>query len=393
LPSNLGATVGALAGSALGGPLGGVIGSTAGHGLQALVKYITGFGDYRVHYNSLMLGGAMSDGVYTPPEIINKSKDAVCLRHREYITDITATSAFTLQSFDINPGLVSTFPWLAGVAENFEEYMITGMIFEYRTLSADYTTASSAALGFVVMATQYNVLNPNFPDKKTMENYEFANSAKPSETFIHPVECKKSLNPVSELYVRTGSVPANADQRLYDLGNFQIATGGNSGTGILGELWVTFEICLFKPKLITSIGSELLTDHWISTTTGGANFFGSSRTVQPGSNLGLTVTNAFFRFPPDITDGTYLVIYQVTGGAVTVSTPATSLTNCLQLQVWQNDTNVVVDNTGNSSAIYILSFVVSITGSNAQVGFTSGSIPTSSRMDLWVTQVNGNIGS
>jgi len=124
------------------------------------MKHITGFGDYNISVNSLM-GPA-----FTPPEIINRSRESVCIRHREYITDITASSAFTLQSYDINPGLVSSFPWLSAVAGNFEEYMISGMIYEFKTLSADYTTASSAALGFVVMATQYNALSANFPDKK-----------------------------------------------------------------------------------------------------------------------------------------------------------------------------------------------------------------------------------
>lgn len=391
IPASLGSQLGTLVGNAAFGPVGGAVGGFLGHGAQQLVKYITGFGDYNVSVNSLM-GPAFS-----PPELINKSKEGVCLRHREYIGDVFASSNFSLQSYDINPGLNTTFPWLAQVASNFEEYMFTGIVFEYKTLSADYTTASSAALGYVIMATQYNVLSPNFQDKKVMENYEFANSAKPSETFIHPVECKRSLNPISELFVRTGGPPANSDQRLYDLGNFQIATGGNTGTGVIGELWATFEICLFKPKLVGTIGTELLTDHYIATaglTT--SAWFGTNRSLAAGSAGYTTITsNRIINFPPNTTDGSYMIVYQVTGvSSAAVAAPILTFTNCAQLQVWQNSGNVKADNSGTTAAIYLIATVVQITGPNAVVTFptTSGNMPTSPlAMDLWITQVNGSI--
>lgn len=390
VPASLGSTLGGALGTLAGGPAGGAIGSFLGHGAQQLVKYITGFGDYNVSVNSLM-GPAFS-----PPELINKSKEGVCLRHREYIGDVFASSAFTLQSYDIQPGLNTSFPWLAQVASNFEEYMLTGLVYEYKTLSADYTTASSAALGYVVMATQYNVLAPNFQDKKVMENYEFANSAKPSETFIHPVECKRSLNPISELFVRTGSPPANSDQRLYDLGNFQIATGGNTGTGVIGELWATFEICLFKPKLVGTIGSELLTDHYLATTgITNTSYFGTNRTLAPGSAGFTSVTlNRQVQFPANTTDGSYFLFYQVSGTAAALTRPTVSFTNCTALSVWQNDTATFIDQSGVTSLVYFYGVVVQITAGSAQISFGSGGavLPTSpTAMDLWITQINGSI--
>lgn len=374
----------------VGGNIGATVGGWLGHGAQQLVKHITGFGDYSIGINSLMTG-AMN-----PPEIKNKSGDCVCLRHREYIQDIVgSTSAFNLQvALDLNPGLVTSFPWLAGVAENFEEYRITGMIFEFKTLCSDYATGS--ALGYVAMATQYNSILPNFADKKTLENYEFANSSKPSESFIHPIECKRSMNTLDHLYVRTGSVPTGADQRLYDLGVFQLAVGGNPNSNTIGELWCTFEIELYKPKLVTAVGTELLTDHWVATAALGNSTPLGTATLKSGSNLGTTLSGAagnVINFPAAISDGNFLVVYQITGSSTSTTGFTVSFTNCTGLTVWKNDTSANAGNTGTTTSTYLFTFVVNITGQSAAFTInTNGTLPaTPTSMDLWITQVNGAI--
>lgn len=363
------------------------IGGALGYGLGTI------FGSGAYNYN--ILANSIMGGVYDPPELHNKSDRNVCIKHREYIADITASTDFTLQQFSINPGLTNTFPWLSQVAEAFEEYRFTGIVFEYKTLSADYTTASSAALGYVVMATQYNVLNPPFPDKKTMENYEFSNDGKPSISFMHPVECKRSLNPVSELFVRTGT-PTAGDLRLYDHGLFQIATGGNTGTGVIGELWATFEIEFYKPKLVAGVGSELLSDHWSATEAIiNANPFGSVQTLSPGSNLGTTLTtDGIVSFPPNMSDGTYLVIYTVFGTSGVVLDFSANTSNVNFINFWRGDSTQNLTNGGTTSDVYIKSFVLQIInpGASFQIVPSSGALPNSPQnMDLVITQINGNI--
>lgn len=390
LPSTLGSMLGGAAGTFVGGPLGGVIGSGIGHLAQGLLKHVTGFGDYRVEVNTLMGEG------FSPPELINMSKNGFCVRHREYIGDITASANFTINSYDINPGASGTFPWLSGVAENFEEYMITGMIFEFKTLSADYTTAASAALGYVAMATQYNSLLPAFPDKIHLENYEFANSAKPSETFIHPIECKRALNPVSQLYVRTGPVESNADQRLYDLGKFQIATGGNSGTGVLGELWCTYEICLYKPKLVEA-DDEILSSHWhLTSVTDLAPFGGGAAVLLPGSTLQAVPNGTSLTFPSTLSDGLFYVSYYVIGTSAIVKAPTTTaLFHCSLVNGFYNNLSPYIGSPvdGANSQILAYSVLLHVTGPSAVLVFSDdGLYPVSiTGAELWVTQVNDDI--
>ncbi|AIF34804.1 capsid protein [Sewage-associated circular DNA virus-13] len=218
--------------------LGGTIGAHLGHGLQTVIKALTGFGDYEVESNSLMPGTLGGD----PPIIQNSRNNSHVVHHREYIGDVYASTAFSIQTYPLNPGLLSSFPWVSQQADSYEQYKFRGAVFEFKSMSSDavLSSAASSSLGTVIMSTQYNALEAPFSDKRTMENYEYANSAKPSCSMLHPIECKMSQTTVSELYVRTGVV-SQGDLRLFDLGNFSIAVQGKQNVGanqVIGELGV-----------------------------------------------------------------------------------------------------------------------------------------------------------
>jgi len=243
--------------------------------------------------------------------MIKNSPGGMIVSHREYIGDINSTVAFTPQTFALNPGLGQLFPWLSSLAQNFEEYEFRGVVLEYKSMSSDLNTASTTSnLGTVVMCTQYNPLDTVFPDKRTMENYQFACSGKPSEHIIHPIECKRGQNVDTHLYIRTGAALGNdADLRLYDLGNFTIATQGMpsafSGSSI-GELWISYEVEFFKPKLTSTLGIVALADQ-ITTTGGTTNqpFFNVNN-VDPNNTCGCVVGPASITFPPQC-HGRYLI--------------------------------------------------------------------------------------
>ncbi len=218
--------------------------------MERAASRLQNFGDYPIASNSILAGGLKANAVSYAVK-----NGGVIVRHREYITDIVPTAAFTVQrEVPINPGLFQSFPWLAGLAENFEQYDFRGLVFEYVSTSADSILSSgvSTALGTVMMATQYNVLSNAFQTKKELLNYQYANTQKPSSSFSHPCDCRKNSNPLNKLWVRTESTNlTGSDRRLYDLGDFVIATEGCQGTtGSIGELWVTFEVELLKPKLV-----------------------------------------------------------------------------------------------------------------------------------------------
>lgn len=255
----------------------------------AMPDVVMGVGAYRGvkkgRGGSAILGG-------DPPTVQNSSGGFI-VRHREYIGDLNTSQSFSNYAFSLNPGLNSTFPWLATVAQNFEEWVPRGIVFEFKTTSSDavVSTNANAALGTVIMATEYNPYNGFFASKQQMENYEFAKSCKPSQSMLHGVECKKTQNPLGKYFVRTQAVPTSQDARFYDLGVFQIAAVGMQSNGApCGELWVSYEIELSKPRI--TVGVEGIDepntnfDHIVVynstvTTTGvlPATPFGTSTTV------------------------------------------------------------------------------------------------------------------
>lgn len=332
--------------------LGGSIGAYLGNGVHQVVKALTGFGDYTVMENSISSGTIGGD----PPTIQNTRNNSFIVHHREYIGDVFAASSFTPTTFPINPGMLSTFPWLHQVADSFEQYKFRGLVFEYKSMSSDavLSVSASSALGTVIMSTQYNVLDEPFSDKRSMENYEYANSSKPSCSFFHPIECKMSQTSVAELYVRSTPVTVG-DARLYDLGNFTVAVQGMQNVptapSVIGELWVTLEVEFFKPKLLIG-GGDLLTDHFHnignSIIATGTPFGSGGLSAASNNSVGCTFLptgtgpygDGTLLFPASITDGKYLITYYINGAASAISAG------------YQNGTVVNIDVT--SSAVTLL---------------------------------------
>lgn len=392
--SAIGGALGGVAGEAFGGPAGMALGTLLGGKAGELIENITGFGDYRLHSNTIMKGGM------SPPQVVNSMKrGGYIVRHREYICDVSPSVAFTMQTFALNPGLQSSFPWLSQMANSFEEYKWRGLLFEFKSMSSDavFSASSSSALGTVVMATQYNSLAPPFSDKRTMENYEFANSSKPSVSFIHPVECEPGVTPITPQYIRGGNT-FQGDQRLYDLGEFCLATVGfqSADTGVIGELWATYEIEFFKNKY----NPVNLSDHF---TLNGPLFgapFGTgnySSNITNGSNLGGTLTATTYSFPSNLSSGVFMFEYNMSGSTNAVlQLPTVTISSTLTNLLWfRGDTvsNGGAPQNGTTTNSFTMIFIYRVTGQNAWVQFsTGGTFPTSTPVgDLWVTQLSNTI--
>jgi len=391
--SAVGKYLGNLAGTAYGGPslgaAGGIVGSAAGSGLAKLL----GFGAYKVSSNSFM-------GEGQDPASMHSVNNAVKVRHREYITDISSSATantFSNQSFSLNPGLPTVFPWLSAIAAQYQEFKPLGVVFEFKTLSSTAIASSTnTTIGGIIMSTDYNSINPQFPNKASMDNAEYTTSAPVYDSFYHPIECDMKQNPLSTLYIRSGAVPANTDQRMYDLGQFQIASFGVQGTSVvLGELWVSYEFEFSKPISVSALGQDVLTDHFRLGGVVNAKPLGTSSTIQANSSIGGTINagGTTYSFNPLIQEGNYLVSYTVTGNSTACTAPSLTPTNCTLLQVWQADDGTAVNNGTNTVTTWLEVFAVTITALNATIAWgASGTLPAAfSSGDLWITQIDSNI--
>ncbi|QMW68972.1 capsid protein [Crucivirus-501] len=196
------------------------------------------------------------------------SNGNIIIVNREYIRDIGGDTAFTNDPYAINPGSARTFPWLSQIADSYEEYRIRGIVFQFKSTSSPYTiNQKSPSIGTVIMAAQYNVNNPIFTNKRDMENYIGAQSASVLQDQLFSI--KPDTDPLKVLYIRQG-IPTeqNYDLRMYDFARFELATIGVNVdpaftvSNQVGELWVSYEIELIKPRLRDTTG---LMDHYMLT--------------------------------------------------------------------------------------------------------------------------------
>jgi len=257
----LGRTIGSVAGGALGAPFGmGAVGSAAGGVIgqagHSIIKTITGHGDYTVQENAMLYN---RDAV---PQFSSENPRCTVVTHSEFIKDVRGSTAFALDSFNINASNPALFPWLSQVARNYEQIVWQGLVFQFKTTCGTAVSSTNTAMGTVVMATQYNSLAESFINKQQMENYEFSQSSVPSASLMHPIECDPSLTAGNGLFYVDNPTDSdnNADPRLYNLGKFNIATVGMQAAATIGELWCTYKVCLMKPR---QVGNNNQSDQWI----------------------------------------------------------------------------------------------------------------------------------
>lgn len=341
ITGGLGGLLGGSAGAAA-GPLGAFTGAaggmSAGYGAGDTISSILGMGDYSVKYNSLI---PMKMG--TPVPTFGDLRQATVIRHREFIKDIVipATPAnFSNEVFVVNPGNAKTFPWLAQIAANYDQYQFMGCVFNFKSTAGDTATF---ALGSVVMASDYDVADLPYANKVVMEQSQYCVSGKATVDQVHPIECDPEVGFVPIKYIDHGDVTASGfEKRCTDHCNFQLATVGlPAGTGTIGELWVTYEVALYKPSVPTvpsfAIGQNGVADHYYLSNTWSSSSplcpFATPPIKRTGSNFNTyaasdlaTPTNTEIVLPRGTTPCTiYVTILYVGSVAAVVGNPTITL--------------------------------------------------------------------
>lgn len=316
-------------------------GSLLGKGLAIAGRTaakIFGLGDYEVKKNVLMSGNL--------PEVYNMPKGGgTIIRYQEYLGDIITSSTpgdFKIDAYNIQPGLPASFPWLSQIAANYEQYSLEGIVYQFKSTSANALNSVNTALGSVMLATNYDVSDPSFVSKSEMLNYEYSSSCKPSESVLHMIECDPKQSVLTELYTRTGELPSNKDLKFYDLGKFQIATVGFQGTSVnIGELHVTYQVRLLKPKLFSTLGEDIANYQTGCTDYTNALPLGSGTYVPNASNnMDLVVTGTSMRFPLSNVPETFLV-YLAWQGATPVAFVGSPIVTAVQCTAIGNTLNIV----------------------------------------------------
>lgn len=220
---------------------------------QKKFKSWTGLGDYKLVSNSLVDGYSLGENMS-----ISSQGRATVIRYREYLGEVTTGAtigAFTSREFTVNPANVVTFPWLAPIAQQFDQYKPLGVIFEFRSTASDSTT--NASVGSVLMATDYDAGDSGYETKAQMLNSAYSSEAKASDDMVHGLECDPSELQRTVFYTRR--VGATVDNiRDYDLCRTTVATsgGGLPANQSVGSLYVNYEFAFYKEELHGGLQQE-----------------------------------------------------------------------------------------------------------------------------------------
>lgn len=318
----LASKLGSRAGSAVGGALSDAL-SMGFDKVKGLISSAMGSGDY-------VIGSTPSSNVLVSSTQIPKfdsRRVATIISHREYLGDLYSSSVsqgFVSQSYRLQPGDASTFPWLAQIAQNYEQWRPLGIMFEYKSMSSDFN-ATGQTLGSVVISTDYDSTDAIFQTKQQMENTEFAVSCKTSQSMLHGIECGRTQSGQTELYVRPGGLGtsgSSADLRNTDFGITTIGVTGVTGTSInLGEIWVSYSIAFYKPVQDARLSNALCTRIRLPLTNTAAAPYGLTGSTIVFDNIGVTnaptFTTSSLRIPrTSMPAGTiFEICWSVIGGA------------------------------------------------------------------------------
>lgn len=376
-------------GRTLGGSLGGLFGYKApGAALGGLLGGYTGkifgSGAYSMSRNSLWATGAQVP-------VMHSSNESVSFRHREYIGDVTTSTAFSIvNTFNVNPGDSICFPYLSGIARNFQEYEFSGLVFEFKSTSADAIVSSgtSTAMGTIALAAQYDLLNAViFSSKVDMLNEMWAVDGKPSINHFLPIECAPKSSVATKYNVRMNNIVSDSTRNeLQDLCRVDIGAVGSPGAYNIGEIYVSYDVTLFKPRKTIPAGLTSTGSYYMFTKTG----------ISGSAPLGVTHANTMGDLVPTITGTSVLMPGNTGGGAYCVTLywqKATSVTVAFPNLIIENATTIEVDggnyynvpDNGVSSPRASLTFTYRVADVTQPAGFsldTGGTLPTD---ELWLT--------
>jgi len=365
----------------------GDLGQFAGNG----VSKIFGLGAYTLNKNSLY-----NSATGTQVPFMHSTDESITFRHREYIGEISSSTLFTNQTFNVNPGDSLCFPYLSTLATNFEEYSFNGLIFEFKSTGATaLVSGTNTAMGTISMVAQYRADQTSPSTKTELLNQMWSADGKTSDSFILPIECDPKENILPAKYVRSGNFVG--DVKLYDHCKLNIASFGSQGANVVGELWASYEVVLRKPQLSPTGGALAALQGRGSSLTGNT-LFGDTQNVTivqstiQGANI-LTDLGGVSRITfPQGTVGNFRLDVFIDGGVVVFNQPAVSVLGIQTLSRYINDTSStrgapLAISTSRASYSILFTLLEGVTVTEKRISFTGGVYPSASVIDIHLTEL------
>ncbi len=356
----LGGAGGTALGTYFGAP---TAGASLGTGLGAAVSRWLGAGAYTVNSNSVLTEAPSVPAMHSEGQ-------SITVRHKEFIATIVGSSGFTVQrEIVLNPGLRASFPWLSRLAGCYQQYRIRGLVFHYIPTSGNAVSSTNAALGSVMLQTTYRSTESAPSNKQELLNEYWSTETVPCDTVAHPIECDPKENPFQIHYVRQHGLTSTDEPLLYDMARTFVCTQGMQSTNAVGDLWMTYEVELYKPIVTSQV-------------TGASYSAGIAQSATPAAPLtGFVFSQNGLEFPtpsnnvitfPRVTGVYVVLLYRgfTSGSFSAYGYPTYTATNCDM--IIDTETNFVgTFLNGPADVLRVSVNDVSVTASVAITGLTA----------------------
>jgi len=297
----------------------------------------------------------------------------------EYIGDVVSTSTgfVVLNSYSVNPGQSTVFPWMSKKAILYEKYQFKDLEFIYKPMVSQF--ASLGTTGKVILSFDYDASDAPPTSKQQMEDTDPSADGMPYEMICLKMRPRDLHKNSDAKYVRPGGLPGGSDIKTYDCGILNVATSGiEANSGTLGELWVKYNCLLTVPVLeptnsapinhstsqLVSSAGELLTTGTLHTIL----FADTSSTYGYVNGLGAVNTNGSIVLPP----GNYII-------SASVYFAASGNSTAYELVLYKN---------GNYAATNVIQAYPS--GANTNTALSSNAFVTVNGTDVITVQVLSN---
>lgn len=219
------------------------------------IKNWTGLGDYKIAANSLITGTTDASAA----QIMTEGR-GIRVTFREYLGEVytgASAGAFNPVTYEVNPANVITFPWVSTIAQQYDQYRPLGIIFEFKSTATDSTT--SASLGSIMIATEYDVNESDYSNKQEMMNSAFASETKLSENLLHGIECDPAELGNNIYFTRPLGVEVT-NKKDYDICRTTVATqgGGLAANSSVGSLYVHYDFLFYKEQIYGGLQAKNL---------------------------------------------------------------------------------------------------------------------------------------
>jgi len=222
------------------------------------------------------VAAAYATGQAGKAPVITRGQDFTRVRHRELVTNLSGTTAFTVaSSLAINPGLAATFPWLSIMANAFEEYRFNSLKVEY------FTRTGTNVPGSVILAPDYDASDGAPASEQIASSYMDSCEDAPWKDIVCNLPAGRLNRADQNRFVRPGALGANQDVKLYDAAVVHLCTV--DGTAVnWGKVWLSYDVTFRIPQMNPAGNPPLGGQVSGANTQTGANPMGIAPVIAAG---------------------------------------------------------------------------------------------------------------